>query len=208
MRVTIIALMAGCFLADMFASSAQAAKLGWRWQNRSGQTLNVELYSDIRDGHVWPGNNRTWVVPSDGVIYVNPISCKRGERICYGAWIGDGTGDSWGVGKAKQHSCANCCFVCNGRQTDVIVFRPTTASGSASAPRSCNPRFLGANILNSPNQSDIHPDWVPPNSIGTAWSLQNISLHGEFYSGTIFSPRGGEQPGRVYVIASEWDCQR
>ena len=32
------------------------------------------------------------------------------------------------------------------------------------------------------------------------------TVKGPFLSGVLVNPRGGVLPGRVFVIASEWDC--
>ncbi len=79
--------------------------------------------------------------------------------------------------------------------------------GMAHAELGCAPKSPGAKILKSANPHDVHPDWASPSQIGTSWSLVSVKREtGEFYSGKLVSPRGGEQPGRVYVIAKEWDC--
>jgi len=80
------------------------------------------------------------------------------------------------------------------------------ASQSNAAPR-CNPKMSGARILNSPDINDVHSDWIPPNAVGTGWSLDTLTHHGPFLSGTLYSSRGTPQPGRIYVIANEWDCE-
>ena len=52
----------------------------------------------------------------------------------------------------------------------------------------------------------VDPSWAPPAFIGTSWSLVEISRDGAFLSGRLANPRGGIQAGRVFVLASEWDC--
>jgi hypothetical protein len=54
--------------------------------------------------------------------------------------------------------------------------------------------------------NDVDPNWAPPAFIGTSWSLIEITKEGEFLSGVLVNPRGGARPGRVFVIANEWDC--
>jgi hypothetical protein len=78
---------------------------------------------------------------------------------------------------------------------------------AAAAPaQSCAPKATGAKILRSPNLNDVDPSWVPPAFIGTSWSLVEIRRDGAFLSGRLVNPRGGVQAGRVFVLASEWDC--
>lgn len=201
------AVLTACVVLGLLTTIAEAAKFNWRWKNRSGETVHVELYSQARN-HVWPGNGRVWVVPPDHVSYSNPITCRRGEKICYGAWVAGNPDLYWGVGKDDRQRCTNCCYRCRGRQSSVIVFDPAR---SPVAPKltyqRCYPRRSGARILRTPDANDIHPDWRPPSAIGTAWSLIDVNNHGALLGGKLVSPRGGEQPGRVFVVTSEWECQ-
>ena len=64
---------------------------------------------------------------------------------------------------------------------------------------------LAAKILRTKNINDVDPHWAPPAFIGTSWSLIE-TRQGPFLSGVLVNPRGGVLPGRVFVIASEWDC--
>jgi hypothetical protein len=82
-----------------------------------------------------------------------------------------------------------------------------SATLAAAADESCSPVRAGVKILRSKNASDIHPNWRPPNQIGMAWSLIEVRHEGMFLSGQLVSPRGGTLPGRVYVLADEWECE-
>jgi hypothetical protein len=82
--------------------------------------------------------------------------------------------------------------------------------GSASAvaaAESCAPNKVGPKILRSKNPSDIHPNWAPPNQVGMAWSLIHVRHEDRFLGGQLVTPRGGALAGRVFVLASEWDCE-
>jgi hypothetical protein len=76
----------------------------------------------------------------------------------------------------------------------------------ARAERSCAPKTNAAKILRSKNVNDADPSWAPPAFIGTSWSLIETRQEGGFLSGVLVNPRGGVLPGRVFVIANEWDC--
>jgi hypothetical protein len=76
----------------------------------------------------------------------------------------------------------------------------------ARAEQSCAPKTNAAKILRTKNVNDVDPNWAPPAFIGTSWSLIETRQEGEFLSGVLVNPRGGALPGRVYVIANEWDC--
>jgi hypothetical protein len=76
-----------------------------------------------------------------------------------------------------------------------------------SAEQQCVPKEAGAKILRTPNIADMHPDWMPPAAVGTSWSLARVKRERSFLSGTLVSPRGGVQPGRVFVLPNEWNCR-
>ena len=76
----------------------------------------------------------------------------------------------------------------------------------ARAEQSCAPKTNATKILRTKNVNDVDPNWAPPAFIGTSWSLIETRQEGEFLSGVLVNPRGGVLPGRVYVIANEWDC--
>lgn len=91
-------------------------------------------------------------------------------------------------------------------QPAIMARCQTPATASPTSFEYCSPINLGPKILSSPDINDIHPDWVPPNMVGTGWTLTDISRHGPFLSGTLNSSRGNPQPGTIYVLASEWEC--
>ena len=81
-----------------------------------------------------------------------------------------------------------------------------TSSLAARAEQSCAPKTNAAKILRTKNVNDVDPNWAPPSFIGTSWSLIETRQEGIFLSGVLVNPRGNALPGRVFVIASEWDC--
>lgn len=80
------------------------------------------------------------------------------------------------------------------------------SSLAVRAQQSCAPKTNAAKILRSKNMNDVDPSWAPPAFIGISWSLIKTRQEGAFLSGVLVNPRGGVLPGRVFVIASEWDC--
>jgi len=102
---------------------AEAGTLLWRFESKHPNIVNVELYSDTRRGHVWPGNNKVYVLDDYSVKTIN-ISCRNGEKICYGAWVKNRSSLYWGVGYKNRNRCSSCCWTCNGGQTKVIVLNP------------------------------------------------------------------------------------
>ena len=81
-----------------------------------------------------------------------------------------------------------------------------TSSLAARAEQSCAPKTNAAKILRTKNVNDVDPTWALPSFIGTSWSLIETRQEGIFLSGVLVNPRGNALPGRVFVIASEWDC--
>ncbi len=70
----------------------------------------------------------------------------------------------------------------------------------------CSPKIVGAKVLASENTQDTHSEWIG-SQIGLSWSLMKVIPQGEFMSGTLVTPRGGQMKYKVYVLNSEWKCR-
>jgi hypothetical protein len=55
-------------------------------------------------------------------------------------------------------------------------------------------------VLKSKDENDID------SYVASAWSLLRVRREGRFLSGVLATPRGSVLPGRVFVIADEWNC--
>lgn len=115
-RRTIIAMAAGWALAAV--APAFAADVTFVMRNDHPNAVEVELYSQDRD-YVWPGNNQVFYL-NDGETKEIPLSCEEGEKICYGAWIEGDKQSYWGVGPENAETCDDCCYTCEGGQTEQI----------------------------------------------------------------------------------------
>jgi hypothetical protein len=108
------ALLAVGFAVAMLAPSTavQAKQLTFAMTNDSGQDIQIEFYSEDRN-HAWPGGNQAYNL---GRAKDNnwTLNCRRGEKICYGAWVKGAAQTYWGVGPNRKYSCQTCCFVCDG----------------------------------------------------------------------------------------------
>lgn len=106
-------------LPSFFAvSAASAEQMTFMMRNGHPNAVRVELYSDDRN-HVWPGKGQDYYL-DDGETQSVRITCRQGEKICYGAWV-DGDEDTyWGVGKGNEERCSDCCYTCNGGETEEI----------------------------------------------------------------------------------------
>jgi hypothetical protein len=87
----------------------------WRFRNNSGSTVHVKMYARERRNW-WPGANTNWRMDSVGP-YSFTISCRYGEKVCYGAWQAGNTERYWGTGFQDQHGCESCCYACKEGQT-------------------------------------------------------------------------------------------
>lgn len=94
------------------SSGAQAQQLTFEMVNDSGRDIQIEFYSEDRN-HAWPGGNQAYNL---GRAQDNKwtLNCRRGEKICYGAWVKGNSGVYWGVGLNRKHRCETCCFTCDG----------------------------------------------------------------------------------------------
>ena len=94
----------------------------WRFRNNTGGTVHVKMYARERRNW-WPGASTNWRM--DGVgPYAFTISCRYGEKVCYGAWQSGNTDRYWGVGFQDAHGCQNCCYACRQGQTTQYNLNP------------------------------------------------------------------------------------
>ncbi|HEY8578363.1 MAG TPA: hypothetical protein VIL72_00655 [Beijerinckiaceae bacterium] len=116
-RIRILA--SAAFLALGLAQPAAAQSLEWRFKSEHPNVVNFELYAQDRD-RVWPGGNEVYTL-NDYSTRTVEISCRRGEKICYGAWVRNTRSSTWGSGPDDKGSCRSCCFICDGGRTPVLV---------------------------------------------------------------------------------------
>jgi len=120
-RAALSLLAALAFLGT--AQVAHAETLKWQFRSEYAKIVDFGLYSASRRGYVWPGSNRVYVLDDYKTRTIN-ITCQRGEKICFGAWVRNRETRYWGVGYGNAHGCKGCCYTCNGGQTRVIVLNP------------------------------------------------------------------------------------
>ncbi len=142
LKLLLIALVAAAPISDAaFAKKKNKQKhwsqnhhqndFAWRVRNNSGEVVQYQVYSTTRPGHVWPGGGQVRVVSPDGRTYVDPISCEKGEKICYGAWLARDKSQYWGAGSDGKQSCADCCYVCGGFSQVIGFGRPVVVARPA-----------------------------------------------------------------------------
>jgi hypothetical protein len=108
--------------ALLCCGTAMAADVTFVMKNQHPNALRVQLYSQDRD-HSWPANGEDYYL-DDGETTSMPLSCEEGENICYGAWIDGDENTYWGVGPGNKQECNNCCYVCEGGDTEEITLVP------------------------------------------------------------------------------------
>jgi hypothetical protein len=92
------------------------------WQVKSNYQYRVQIafYSRERN-HEWPGNGQAWDL-NDYNNHSYTLSCRRGEKICFGAWVTGNANKYWGVGFGGKQGCSTCCFYC-GEQPQAQVLQ-------------------------------------------------------------------------------------
>lgn len=117
-RIVLLGVVAGfAFLASGLGASAES--FTWHFRSEHPNTISLEFYSQDRD-HVWPGNNEVYVIDDDSVHHYT-LECRRGEKICYGAWVRNRSQSYWGAGYDGVEACESCCYVCDGGETNTLV---------------------------------------------------------------------------------------
>jgi hypothetical protein len=110
---------AAVLAAALFAPSvASADVMTWKLRSFSNNAIEVAFYSQNRRTE-WPGGGKVYVNRTyDTVSY--PLTCIKGEKICYGAWVKGNSSRHWGMGQGGKQKCTNCCYTCGGNTTTQI----------------------------------------------------------------------------------------
>ncbi|MBB4304054.1 hypothetical protein GGD81_003109 [Rhodobium orientis] len=119
--VTFAVLCTALFALSDVASAA-AETLTWQVRSEHPNTVAVEFYSQDRNA-AWPGDGEVYLI-RDWDTHTFKLDCRRGESICYGAWVRNQSSSYWGVGKDNARGCQRCCYVCGGGRTKTQVLNP------------------------------------------------------------------------------------
>lgn len=85
---------------------------GQTWIVKSMYAYKVQLTFFSQDRNfAWPGGNEAYAL-YDSLEHTYNLSCRQGEKICYGAWPNGRSDIYWGVGADNNRSCSNCCERC------------------------------------------------------------------------------------------------
>lgn len=112
------AVLALAALALLAARPALADSLTWNIRSEHPNIVHLEFYSD--SGTVWPGGDEVFSL-EDSQVQSFPLACDAGEQICYGAWVDGNESVQWGAGRGGGEGCDDCCLVCDGGESPVVV---------------------------------------------------------------------------------------
>jgi hypothetical protein len=105
-----------------FSAPACADVLTFEMQTQSPRKVFIAFFSESRN-QAWPGGNNAYVISRHRppLVYNYPLQCRRGEKICFGAWEPKNSNSTWGVGKDGRHSCSDCCFIRQNGSTGLQI---------------------------------------------------------------------------------------
>jgi hypothetical protein len=108
----VISVICFIFFVSVFGGQARAdeGQVTFRIQNNAPYTVNVKLFSDTRKNWQWPTSSTHWTL-DDGKLHELTVSCRVGEKVCYGGWYANEK-TYWGVGFEGRQSCTDCCLTC------------------------------------------------------------------------------------------------
>ena len=106
-------------ISPISTNNAKAETLTWLMKSKYPYRVSISFYSKRRN-YSWPGGRKVWVI-ADNKIHEYTLRCRRGEKICYGAWVRGNKSRYWGVGYKGRRGCRNCCYTCNGGETKVRI---------------------------------------------------------------------------------------
>jgi hypothetical protein len=101
------------------AATAKAAELKLQIRSTYPYRIYLEFYGQ-KWNHVWPGGGEVYVL-KDSKYRTYNLWCRKGDTICYGAWVTTDESIYWGVGRGNTHGCRKCCFTCRDGRTDPIT---------------------------------------------------------------------------------------
>ncbi len=108
-------LLAATTAIEVRSAHAQSGVYTFRMVNNTSYIMYIKLFSKSRNW-VWPAGDNVYVL-ADRNEYSMRISCRVGEKVCYGGfWL---TGNEyWGVGRDGRQGCTGCCITCGTYSED------------------------------------------------------------------------------------------
>jgi len=96
----------------VLAGLARADELTFDLLNDGVWDLQLEFYA-VDSDRAWPGGDQVYIL-EEGEVEEYYLECTTGEKICFGAWIGNYSDPDmwWGVGPGGTFGCEDCCALC------------------------------------------------------------------------------------------------
>ena len=125
MKFLNIVMLASFLAFGLFSSTkaSHAENMTWYVKSNYPYKVSVVFYSRTRRNHAWPGGTKVYVIANSRVKEYS-LSCRRGEKICFGAWVRGRKSRYWGVGYRGRKGCKRCCYTCNGGETRTQILNP------------------------------------------------------------------------------------
>lgn len=101
--------LCACFPLSVLA---QDSTLTFKMKSNHPNKVQVEFYAQSRK-HAWPGSTRAYNL-DDSQFHTFTLNCRKGEKICYGAWVTGNQKRYWCVGLNDRYTCTGCCSTCDG----------------------------------------------------------------------------------------------
>lgn len=103
-----ISILASC--ASYPALPTTTETLSWTFTSNHPSIVQLEFYSQSRNA-AWPGGGMAYEI-DDWKAHTYHLTCRTGEKICYGAWVKNDSSTYWGAGMDDEFGCSNCCRIC------------------------------------------------------------------------------------------------
>lgn len=95
--------------------------LTWTFTSKHPNVVQLSFFSQDRNV-AWPGGGNAYDI-ADWEPHTYTLTCRTGERICYGAWV-KGASDYWGSGYNDEFGCSNCCRTCATADAGHTILNP------------------------------------------------------------------------------------
>lgn len=97
------------------------------------KAVGLKFYNADRS-RSWPAAGSMYSL-RDSEFHTYTLTCTPGEKICYGAWRDGADTVSWGVGRAGDKGCSNCCMTCgSGPHKHTLQAGPERAPNPPDPP--------------------------------------------------------------------------
>jgi hypothetical protein len=120
MIAVVMVLLGSCATEPPLPTTTET--LTWEFKSMHPNIVQLEFYSQNRNA-AWPGGDRAYEI-RDWQWHTYRITCRTGEKICYGAWVAGDETTYWGVGLNDRHGCQGCCRTCATAHAGRITLDP------------------------------------------------------------------------------------